>query len=149
MSEAFTPPPGEPPAAEPGLSPLPRKRKNWTFWLGLGGVGVILLSFLAGLGAYQMMKFRAMAEGIATGYIEAAMTAYQMDRYARPLPDRIFESGIYRVETRTHGTPPKLHVSVRDRYVNMTHYEAERLFDVSGRPEAPPDEGQENTPRPE
>lgn len=104
---------------------------------------VVLLSLLGGLITYQIMKFRAMAEGLATGYAEAAVTAYQMDRYARPLPDRIFETGNYRVETRTHGTPPQLTISVRDRYLNITHFTLTRQFDVSGRPAPPPDEGQE------
>lgn len=113
--------------------------------LVLGGVVIVLASLATGIGTYQVMMFKAKAEGLATGYIEAAVTAYQMDRYARPLPDRIFESGHYRVETRTHGTPPTLHVSVRDRYINQTHFEAEKVFDVSGRPTPPPNEGQENT----
>ncbi|PKL75955.1 MAG: hypothetical protein CVV27_12730 [Candidatus Melainabacteria bacterium HGW-Melainabacteria-1] len=115
--------------------------------LVLGGILIVLLALGAGVGTYQVMKFKAKAEGLATGYVEAAVTAYQMDRYARPLPDRIFESGHYRVETRTHGTPPRLHVSVRDRYLNITHVELERIFDVSGRPSPPPNEGQENTGR--
>lgn len=113
--------------------------------LVIGGIVIVLLSLAAGFGMYQVMMFKAKAEGIATGYVEAAVTAYQMDRYARPLPDRIFETGHYRVETRTHGTPPRLHVAVRDRYINRTHFEIEKVFDVSGRPEPPPNEGQENT----
>ena len=113
----------------------------------LGGVIIIVGAIACGVGAFQFMKFRAKAEGLATGYAEAAVTAYQMDRYARPLPDRIFEVDHYRVETKTHGTPPQLHIAVRDRYLNATHFELNRQFDVAGRPSPPPDEGQENTGR--
>lgn len=113
----------------------------------LAGLLVVVLALGAGLGSFQFLKFRAKAEGIAIGFAEAAVTAYQMDRYARPLPDRIFETGNYRVEAKTHGTPPQLTVSVRDRFLNITHFQLERMFDVSGRPAPPPDEGQENTGR--
>lgn len=113
----------------------------------VGGAVIVLLSLAGGFGAFQISKFKAQAEGLALGYAEAAVTAYQMDRYARPLPDRIFELGHYRVEVKTHGTPPQLHIGVRDRYLNITHYELDRQFDVSGRPAPPPDEGQENTGR--
>jgi hypothetical protein len=119
------------------------KRSKWK--LILGGIVFLLLSVGVGLGTFQVMKFKAKAEGLATGYAEAAVTAYQMDRYARPLPDRIFEVGPYRVETKTHGTPPQLHINVRDRYLNISHYALDRVFDVSGRPAPPPNEGQENT----
>lgn len=115
--------------------------------LMIAGLLIIVLAIAGGVGAYQFMKFRAKAEGLATGYAEAAVTAYQMDRYARPLPDRIFEVDHYRVETKTHGTPPQLHIAVRDRYINATHFELNRQFDVAGRPSPPPDEGQENTGR--
>ncbi|HEY9840466.1 MAG: hypothetical protein ACAI44_23660 [Candidatus Sericytochromatia bacterium] len=111
--------------------------------LVLGGLLIVVLALVAGLGSFQVMKFKAKAEGLALGYAEAAVTAYQMDRYARPMPDRIFELDHYRVETRTHGTPPQLHINVRDRYLNLTHFELDRQFDVSGRPAPPPNEGQE------
>jgi hypothetical protein len=111
-------------------------------WI-LAGMAVVSLSVAIGFGTFQLMKFKAKAEGIAQGYAEAAVTAYQMDRYARPLPDRIFELEHYRVESRTHGTPPQLHINVRDRYLNITHFQLDRQFDVSGRPAPPPNEGQE------
>ncbi len=122
-----------------------KKPANNKWKLILGGFVFLLLSAGVGMGTFQLMQFKAKAEGLATGYAEAAITAYQMDRYARPLPDRIFESGPYRVETKTHGTPPQLHINVRDRYLNITHYALDRQFDVSGRPAPPPNEGQENT----
>lgn len=104
----------------------------------LGITGGLIVGGLVAWGASNWMVFRAQAEGLALGYAEAATTAYQMDRYARPLPDRIFETGNYRVETRTNGNPPKLSVSVRDRFVNVTHYQLERDFEVAGRPQATP-----------
>lgn len=133
-------------SASPQTAPDKGKKNNSLKWkLILAGVVVVLLSAGVGVGTFQLMQFKAKAEGLATGYAEAAITAYQMDRYARPLPDRIFESGPYRVETKTHGTPPQLHINVRDRYLNITHFELDRQFDVSGRPAPPPNEGQENT----
>ncbi|PIQ28863.1 hypothetical protein COW36_09570 [bacterium (Candidatus Blackallbacteria) CG17_big_fil_post_rev_8_21_14_2_50_48_46] len=120
----------------------PTKKGGKLKWI-LASLLVLLLGVAGGLASFQVMQFKAKAEGLALGYAEAAVTAYQMDRYARPLPDRIFENGPYRVETKTHGTPPQLHISVRDRYLNMTHYELDRQFDVSGRPTPPPNEGQE------
>lgn len=129
--------------AKPGRKGLRISRTQ----LILGGVVIVVLAIAGGVGSFQFMKFKAQAEGIALGYAEAAVTAYQMDRYARPLPDRIFEIGNYRVETKTHSTPPQLHINVRDRYLNLTHFELDRQFDVSGRPAPPPDEGQENTAR--
>ena len=101
-------------------------------------VGIISLCGILALAiTLGITVFRAKAEGIALGYLEAATTFYQMDRYARPLPDRIFETGAYRVETKVHGTPPVFEIQVRDRFFNITHFSEERHFDVSGRPTPP------------
>lgn len=132
--------PEQPPAPQPQLpTAKPAARLKWILAGGL----LLLLAAIVGYGSIQILQFKAKAEGLAQGYAEAAITAYQMDRYARPLPDRIFESGPYRVETKTHGTPPQLHINVRDRYLNLTHFQLDRQFDVSGRPAPPPNEGQE------
>lgn len=105
--------------------------------LVISTIVLVVLAIGTGYIAFEVMKFRSMAEGIAVGYAEASITAYQMDRYARPMPNRIFEVGNYRVEVRMTHTPPKLEVFVRDRYLNITHYELERQFEVAGRPETP------------
>ena len=114
-----------------------RSRLRRSAWLVLAALVALLLVW----GVVWWLVFRAEARGLAEGYVEAAMTAYQMDRYARPLPDRIFETGAYRVETKDVGTPPTLTVSVRDRWLNITHWSETRTFEGAGRPLPSPGPG--------
>ena len=102
--------------------------------IGGGALAVLLLIWVT----INLMLFRAEARGLAEGYMEAAVTAYQMDRYNRPLPDRMFEKGGYRVETLSQGTPPTLIINVRDRYVSLNFWSVSRTFEVSGRPAPSP-----------
>ena len=116
------------------------KGSRWRLALLVSGIALVVISLA--WGGVSLMIFKAEARGIAQGYMEAAVTAYQMDRYARPLPDRIFETGPYRVETKDQGTPPTLVINVRDRYLNITHWTETRTFEVPGRPLPSPGPGE-------
>lgn len=95
---------------------------------------VVILGLLVVLIILGVMLRRATAQGIATGYVEAAITAYQMDRYGRPLPNRMFETGPFRVDTKSQGTPPVMEVAVKDRYLYFTYYSMTQAVEVAGRP---------------
>lgn len=74
---------------------------------------------------------RGQATGIALGYEEAAARAIQMNR---PIPDTIFEHGLYRVAVQSLSSNPsepfRIHVAVRERITNATFYESERRVEV-------------------
>ena len=99
-----------------------------TMLIAIAALVALLIAWLV----VAFMIFRARAEGIATGYLEAAATAYQMDRYSRPMPDRIFETGSYRVATTTHGDPPTFEVSVRHALTNITFVTMARVAERAG-----------------
>src|SRR4051812_4760465 len=67
------------------------------------------------------LSFHAKAEGMAVGYLQEARAAYQM---GRPIPDSIFETGLYRVQTQSQAgadaSSGAITVYVKDRFLNQT-----------------------------
>jgi hypothetical protein len=74
---------------------------------------------------------RGRATGIATGYEEAAARAYQM---GRPLPDTIFETGMFRVavtsQSSTTQTPFRVRIAVKDRIFNSVLFQHVRPVEI-------------------
>jgi hypothetical protein len=98
-------------------------RLRKALWVSVGvGVSLILLALTV-----IWLSFKAKAEGLAVGYLQAASSAFQM---GRPIPDTIFETGVYRVQVVSQGgasqTPVVITVYVKDRFFNQTFFEESR-----------------------
>lgn len=103
----------------------------------LGIAAAVVLALLIAWAVVAFLIFRARAEGIAVGYLEAAVTAYQMERYGRPIPDRIFETHSYLVDTKAHGNPPSFEVVVKGYYTRFPYFSMTRTAEVAGHSPAP------------
>jgi hypothetical protein len=99
----------------------PRLRR--ALWLTSSLVVALILMALVAI----WLSFKAKAEGLAVGYLQAASSAFQM---GRPIPDTIFETGIYRVQVVSQGgtnqVPVVITVYVKDRFLNQTFFEESR-----------------------
>lgn len=120
---------------QPPKVPGSRRKK-----LILLGLSALLLGILVLWGGGAWMLDQVQAKGIAQGYSEAALKAYQTDRYGRPLPDLMFPVEHFLVETKTHGNPPSMTIWVRHRLLNVTYVQLEKHFEAAGRTEVPPSE---------
>jgi hypothetical protein len=109
------------PASTPATKPSPRLRRAI-----LVTIGVVTGFIVLGL-TIIWLSFKAKAEGLAVGYLQAASSAFQM---GRPIPDTIFETGVYRVQVVSQGgtnqTPVVITVYVKDRFLNQSFFEESR-----------------------
>lgn len=120
---------------QPPKAPSKRRKK-----FILLGVAALVLGIIVLLGGGTWMLEQAQAKGIAQGYSEAALKAYQTDRYGRPLPDLMFPVEHFLVETKTQGNPPTMTIWVRHRLLGLTYVQLEKHFEAAGRSEVPPSE---------
>lgn len=112
-------------ATEPATS-TPRLRR--ALWVTLG----VAASILALVLIVVWLSFKAKAEGLAVGYLQAASSAFQM---GRPIPDTIFETGVYRIQVVSqggvNGVPTVITIYVKDRFLNQTFFEESRSVGIS------------------
>jgi hypothetical protein len=101
----------------------PRVRRALWVTIAISVAAIIVALIIIWLG------FKAKAEGLAVGYLQAASSAHQM---GRPIPDTIFETGLYRVQVVTQGgtnqVPVVITVYVKDRILNQTFFEESRAI---------------------
>lgn len=78
---------------------------------------------------YSTLRSRSI--GIASGYLKAIEIGYQSGEYVfgKEIKDREFETGIYKVKVLVRRNPESgitnLTVTVRDRFLLVTHYSEE------------------------
>ena len=108
-------------------SPSARPGVRKALWITLASLLLVLFAILAA----AWISFRAKAEGITIGYLQAANAAFQM---GRPIPDSIFEAGFYRIEVKSQGgtdkTPVVITVYVKDRFMNQVFFEESRSVGI-------------------
>ncbi|MBC7542938.1 MAG: hypothetical protein H7338_09430 [Candidatus Sericytochromatia bacterium] len=110
------------------LATSPRPKFRRAIWITVAGILSVVLIIVGA----AWISFRAKAEGIAVGYMQAASSAYQM---GRPIPDAIFETGVYRVQVVSQVAadkgPGNITVYVKDRFLNQTFFEESRAVGMT------------------